>query len=80
MLNSYLESIKSYFNLVLAGLAGSPHMISCTLLVLSKLAYEFHGEHYIELRDPTLLSVVCRPVRERSGQEVALKCIDVPLL
>ena len=34
-----------YFVKVLAGLAGSAHMISATILVLSRLVYEFHGEH-----------------------------------
>ena len=38
------ESMMKYFSLVLAGLAGSPRMVSCTLLSLSKLVYEFHGE------------------------------------
>lgn len=39
----YIESLKKYLTLVLAGLAGSPRMVSCTLLALAKLLYEFHG-------------------------------------
>ena len=38
-----LEALKDYFVVVLAGLAGSPHMVSATLLSLSRLVYEFHG-------------------------------------
>lgn len=37
-----------YFSLVLAGLAGSPQMVSCTLISLSRLVYEFHGEYSTE--------------------------------
>jgi len=44
LLLSLLESMVKYFSLVLAGLAGSPRMASCTLLSLSKLIFEFHGE------------------------------------
>ena len=44
---SLLESMVKYFSLVLAGLAGSPRMASCTLLSLSKLVFEFHGENQV---------------------------------
>ena len=37
------EAVSDYFLTVLAGLAGSAHMVSATLLGLSRLVYEFHG-------------------------------------
>lgn len=39
------DSIEQYFQLVLAGLAGSVHMISATVMSLTRLVYEFHGNH-----------------------------------
>ena len=36
--------MSDYFLTVLAGLAGSAHMVSATLLSLSRLVYEFHGK------------------------------------
>ena len=38
------EAVSDYFLTVLAGLAGSAHMVSATLLALSRLVYEFHGK------------------------------------
>ena len=40
------SSLMDFFELVLAGLAGSPHMVACTILGLTKLLYEFRGEFY----------------------------------
>ena len=37
------EAVSDYLLTVLAGLAGSTHMVSATLLSLSRLVYEFHG-------------------------------------
>lgn len=54
-----LESLTEYFHCVLAGLAGSPHMISCTLLALSRLVCEFHGVHYLGSLSLTLQPVMC---------------------
>ena len=39
----YTEAVSDYFLTILAGLAGSAHMVSATLLALSRLVYEFHG-------------------------------------
>jgi ribosomal RNA-processing protein 12 len=39
------EAVSDYFLTVLAGLAGSAHMVSATLLALSRLVYEFHGKY-----------------------------------
>jgi len=36
-------SIAEYFNLIIAGLAGSAHMISATIISLTRLVYVFHG-------------------------------------
>ncbi|KAK2163707.1 hypothetical protein LSH36_75g12086 [Paralvinella palmiformis] len=33
--------VQVYFELVLAGLAGQPHVIACTLLTLTRITYEF---------------------------------------
>ncbi|KAK3094601.1 hypothetical protein FSP39_003915 [Pinctada imbricata] len=38
------EALHSYFKLVMAGLAGSPQMISATLLALTRILYEFKDE------------------------------------
>lgn len=38
-----VESVNQYMKLVLAGLAGSAHMVSATVISLSRLLYEFHG-------------------------------------
>ena len=38
-----IESVTDYFLMVLAGLAGSCHMISATILALARLVYEFYG-------------------------------------
>ena len=39
----YLDCIEEYFQLVMAGLAGSPHMISATLLAFTKLVFQYRG-------------------------------------
>ena len=41
--SSCAESVTQYMKVVLAGLAGSPHMVSATVISLSRLLYEFHG-------------------------------------
>ena len=38
------ECISSYLDLVVAGLAGSPQMISATIIAISRVLYEFRGE------------------------------------
>ena len=35
--------MREYFNMVIAGLAGSSHMVSATIGALARLVYEFHG-------------------------------------
>ena len=32
---------------MLAGLAGSPHLVSATIVALTRLVHEFHGEQEI---------------------------------
>ena len=39
------KSIGEYFKLIVAGLAGSAHMISATVMSLTRLVYVFHGNH-----------------------------------
>ena len=39
------KSIGEYFKLIIAGLAGSAHMISATIVSLTRLVYMFHGNH-----------------------------------
>ena len=39
------QSIGEYFKLIIAGLAGSAHMISATIISLTRLVYVFHGNH-----------------------------------
>lgn len=43
-IHTHIEAVSDYFLTVLAGLAGSTHMVSATLLALSRLVYEFHGK------------------------------------
>lgn len=38
------SAIMGYFELVMAGLAGSPHMLSCTVLAITRIIYEFKGK------------------------------------
>ncbi len=40
----FAEALKQYFQLVLAGLAGSAHMISATELALTRILFEFKSE------------------------------------
>ena len=40
---SFAEALNRYFQLLLAGLAGSVHMISATELALTRVLYEFKG-------------------------------------
>lgn len=39
------EAAADFLTKLLAGLAGSPHLVSGTILSLSRLVYEFHGKH-----------------------------------
>ena len=39
----FSDGLQEYFKMVLAGLAGSPQMISATLLALTRILYEFKG-------------------------------------
>lgn len=39
------KSVGEYFKLIVAGLAGSAHMISATITSLTRLVYAFHGNH-----------------------------------
>ena len=41
---SISESVSRYLGVVLAGLAGSAHMVSATVISLSHLLFEFHGQ------------------------------------
>lgn len=41
------KAIGEYFKLIVAGLAGSAHMISATIVSLTRLVYLFHGNHVI---------------------------------
>ena len=40
----YLESMKQYFNIILAGLASTSHTTSATIGALARLVYEFSGK------------------------------------
>lgn len=40
---SFAEAITQYLALVYAGLTGSVTMISCTVLALTRLVFEFKG-------------------------------------
>ena len=37
------EVMKQYFEMIMAGLAGSPHMVTCTVMALTRILYEFKG-------------------------------------
>lgn len=54
-----VESVTEYFLIVLAGLAGSCHMISATILALSRLVYEFYGGCMMALECTSLSIVTC---------------------
>lgn len=40
-----LECLTSFLELVVAGIAGSPHMISATIISVSRVVYEFRSEY-----------------------------------
>jgi hypothetical protein len=37
------DTVKNYIGLLLAGLAGSPTLISATILALARVTHEFRG-------------------------------------
>lgn len=37
------EAIHQYIVMVMAGFAGNPHMIACTVLALTKLVHDHRG-------------------------------------
>ena len=43
-LDAHTESVREFFIEVLAGLAGSPHMVAATIGCLSHLVFEFRGK------------------------------------
>jgi hypothetical protein len=40
---NYTGVLEEYFKMVMAGFAGSPQMISATLLALTRIMYQFKG-------------------------------------
>lgn len=42
----YLEALYDYFKVLLAGFAGSPHLISATILAIGSVMYEFKGKSF----------------------------------
>ena len=40
----FSDALRHYISLLMAGFAGNPHMIACTVLALSKLIFDFKGE------------------------------------
>jgi len=38
-----LEAIHQYIVMIMAGFAGNPHMIACTVLALTKLVHDYRG-------------------------------------
>ena len=45
----FSEGLQDYFKMVMAGFAGSPQMISATLLALTRIMYEFKGDLFNSL-------------------------------
>ena len=46
-----IECLMSFLELVVTGIAGSPHMISATVISLSRVVYEFRSEYETALTD-----------------------------
>ena len=48
----FIDSLCEYMQSIMAGLAGTPHLVAATILALTRLVYEFKGktikinEHY----------------------------------
>lgn len=59
--STFSESVTEYLTRVLAGLAGSTHMVAATIISLSRLVYEFHGNQYTQLSRPPLTSPLPPP-------------------
>lgn len=45
----FLECLTSFLELVAAGIAGSPHMISATIISVSRVVYEFRSKYPIAI-------------------------------
>lgn len=48
-----LECLTSFLELVVAGIAGSPHMISATVISVARVVYEFRSK-YCDTVEPLL--------------------------
>ena len=40
------EALKEYITILLAGLGGSPHLMSATILAIGRVMYEFKGNFF----------------------------------
>ena len=41
---SFIDSLCEYMQSIMAGLAGTPHLVAATILALTRLVYEFKGK------------------------------------
>ena len=54
-----LECLTSFLELVVAGIAGSPHMISATIISVSRVVYEFRSEYSTKINNSEIMWVLC---------------------
>ncbi|XP_045190399.2 RRP12-like protein [Mercenaria mercenaria] len=61
--------LEEYFKMVMAGFAGSPQMISATLLALTRIMYQFKGQMSSEMLE-SVIDNVCLLLRSKSREVV----------
>ncbi|EDO48743.1 predicted protein [Nematostella vectensis] len=72
------EGLVAYLELVLAGLAGSPHMVSATIISISRLVFEFRGDIPSKVMEQLIESVlVCLKSKTKEVIKSALGFLKV---
>lgn len=61
--------LEEYFKMVMAGFAGSPHMISATLLALTRIMYEFKDKVTGDMLE-SIIDSVCLLLKSKSREVV----------
>lgn len=47
ILINFVDAIQQYVSMIMAGLVGNAHMISCTILALTKLIHDYKGSQLL---------------------------------
>lgn len=63
------DVLENYLKMVMAGFAGSPHMISCTLLALTRILYQFKDQ-ISSIMLESIIENVCLLLKSRAREVV----------